>query len=102
MRGSFCSFVLRIHCSRVTIHYVVIDSIFYIGSVIRRAKDPFFIRLILGEQEFMVSMKVHVTSAERATRCGNSVVILLEEHLLEQGLGYSITPRPGVAKPEGR
>src|ERR1700760_919140 len=101
MRGNFCSFVLRVHCPRIAVHYVVIDSVFYVGSVISRAKDTLFVGLILGEKEFMVSLKIHVSFTERAARCSNSVIIFLEGHLLEHGFRHSSTPGPGIAKPEG-
>src|SRR5882672_9599209 len=61
MCGSLGSFALRVDRLPFAIHYVVVDRILYIRTLARRAKDPFLVRFILREQQFMISLKVEVT-----------------------------------------
>jgi len=66
----------------ISVHYVVIDSVFDIRRLVDRAEDPLGIGLIFCEEKLRISLAVQVALTKIGVRGRNRLRTLLARDLL--------------------
>src|SRR5580698_3109352 len=100
MHGDLRASLLRIEGMLVPRHQVVIDPVLDISAVIRSAKDPLVVGLVLRKQKGDVSLAIQEDFAEALVASRHGANAARRVDFFQSRLQRSWVPCPRVAEPE--